>query len=123
MSESGSDTSVIVKMSKSGADEYESDTSIIVKFNQSSNLFGGDDEDSDSVDKAESVISEAASSESAQSGQIADSGRMQLRSSSRGVNSIQSFNDREERHNDNEQRGSVYKSSLGSDERRGNKST
>ena len=102
-----------------------SDTSIIVKFNQSSNLFGCDDEDSVSVDKAESVISEAASSESAQSGQIADSGRMQLRSSSRGVNSIQSFIYREGRHvdNDNEQRGSVYKSSVGSDERRGNKST
>ena len=50
---------------------------------------------------------------------------MQLRSSIRGVNSIQSFNYREERHidNDNEQRGSVYKSSVGSDERRGNKST
>ena len=125
MSESESVTSVIVKMSKSGAAGDESDASTIVKFNQSSNLFGCVDEDSDSSDKTESIISEAASSESAQSGQFADSGRMQLRSSSMGVNNIQSFNYREEKHidNENEQRGSVYKSSVGSDERRGNKST
>jgi hypothetical protein len=62
--------------------------------------------------------------ESAQSGRIGCSGRMQLRSSSRGVNSVQNINYREERHidNDNEQRGSVYKSSLGSDEVRVSKS-
>ena len=59
---------------------------------------------------------------SAQSGRTGGSGRMQLRSSSRGVNSVQSFNYREERHIDNEQRGSVCKSSLGSDDVRGSKS-
>ena len=87
-----------------------------------SSLFSCGNEDTDSVAKAESVISEAASRESAQSGRTGGSGRMQLRSSSRGVNSVQSFNYREERHIDNEQRGSVCKSSLGSDDVRGSKS-
>ena len=124
MSESESDTSVIVKMSKSGAAGYESDASTIAKFSHSSNLFGCDNEDSDSVAKAESVISEAASSESAQSGQIVDSGRMQLRRSRRGVNNVQSINYREERLIDSskEHRGIVHRSSLGSKEVRGSKS-
>ena len=47
-------------------------------------LFNGDNDDMEILSKAESVISDASTMESAQSGRTGGCGRMQLRSSNRG---------------------------------------